>query len=436
MIGFLADDLTGAGDVLSQMHRYGLDARLVLSESASPLPTDLDVVGIAGPIRSAGFPEHASLVRAGLDQLAGINPHTVLYKVCSTFDSAPDRGSIGSAIEFMHERWPIHGPIPVVPAQPEFGRFTCFSHQFADSAGETFRLDRHPTASSHPSTPMRESDLRRLLADQMETGTPGYIHLPDLIGSADFHRAWDTLCHESRPSTFIVDAVTDRHLDMVAERLAVRSAGSRPSLVVGSGGIAAAIGRSITSHEGRQMERPPPRGPVLALSASASDITAKQIGYARAQGWIEIGIPGDLIRNPSDGDVASLVETADGHLARGRHVVIHSVLGPKDPRLQAEPKVDARALGQLLGTIASVLTATGKTRRVAFMGGDTTTHALSTMSVGSIRVTSQFVTAGPVCMVAGDPTIEDCEFLFKGGQVGPENILPLFAGEESSTGIS
>ena len=52
----------------------------------------------------------------------------VLYKVCSTFDSLPTVGSIGRAIELLHDAVPGHGSVPVLPAQPEFGRYTAFSN--------------------------------------------------------------------------------------------------------------------------------------------------------------------------------------------------------------------------------------------------------------------------------------------------------------------
>ena len=45
-VSFVADDLTGAADVLAQAHRYGLDAVLVIGGGDTPLPADADVVGI------------------------------------------------------------------------------------------------------------------------------------------------------------------------------------------------------------------------------------------------------------------------------------------------------------------------------------------------------------------------------------------------------
>ena len=69
-VSFVADDLTGAADVLAQAHRYGLDAVLVIGGGDTPLPIDADVVGIAGPARSLGGEAFDELVRAQLAQIA------------------------------------------------------------------------------------------------------------------------------------------------------------------------------------------------------------------------------------------------------------------------------------------------------------------------------------------------------------------------------
>src|SRR6185369_14236107 len=109
------DDLTGAGDVLAQCHRYGLEAALVIGDA--PLPTDADVVGFAGPARSLSGAAFDNQVSRDLAGIAALNLEVLLYKICSTFDSSSTVGSIGRGIELLHEQFPLHGPIPVVPAQ-------------------------------------------------------------------------------------------------------------------------------------------------------------------------------------------------------------------------------------------------------------------------------------------------------------------------------
>src|SRR5690349_15304116 len=156
--GFVADDLTGAADVLAQAHRYGLDAALVIGDA--PLPSDIDVVGFAGPARSLAGTAFDSLVPRDLAGLSALNLEVLLYWVWSTSDGATTIGSIGRGIHPLHEQFPLHGPIPVVPAQPAFGRYTAFSNHDATYASQVYRLDRHPVMSRHPSSPVSEADLR------------------------------------------------------------------------------------------------------------------------------------------------------------------------------------------------------------------------------------------------------------------------------------
>ena len=292
-VSFLADDLTGAADVLAQAHRYGLDAVLVVGGGDTPLPTDADVVGIAGPARSLGGEAFDELVRAQLAQIARTGAEVLLYKVCSTFDSLPTLGSIGRGIELLREQFAGLGPVAVAPAQPQFGRYTAFSNHFGVFADQVHRLDRHPVMSRHPSTPMHEADLRQVLAEQFtDRQVPAAVHLP-AYADGSFTERWRPARSESVPA-FVVDAVTDAHLDEVARALrsAAQTSAPHPSVVVGSGGIMAALARTATGRDARQPGPQHASGPVLVVSASASSTTAAQIGDAVTHGWADVRGPG------------------------------------------------------------------------------------------------------------------------------------------------
>src|SRR5690606_32760632 len=99
-------------------------------------------------------------------------------------DSSPEVGSIGTAIDIALPRaaepWS-----PMVVGAPQLKRWQAFGNLFANADGRRYRLDRHPTMSRHPVTPMREGDLQRHLAAQ--TGkSSALIDLVDLAsGSAE-----------------------------------------------------------------------------------------------------------------------------------------------------------------------------------------------------------------------------------------------------------
>lgn len=431
VFSFVADDLTGASDVLAQAHHHGLDAVLVVGDE--PLPIDADVVGVAGPARSLGGAAFDALVRRHLERIADAGVDVLLYKVCSTFDSALELGSIGRGIELLHERYPDHGPIPVAPAQPEFGRFTAFSDHYATHADTVYRLDRHPVMSRHPSTPMHESDLRRVLAGQF-TGPlarVGEVHLP-AHDDGTFSPRWHDLRQNPDLVAFVVDAVEERHLDAIAAALRESSRPDSPALVVGAGGIMAALARTVSGARARTPGAQRASGPVLAVSASASSVTADQIDDAVADGWHDVAVPAELLDGPDTDRQAVIEDRVRTALEAGHDVVVHTTRGIADSRYVRGTTVAAEHVGTLLGSLAARMAAAGLTRDIAVLGGDTSSHALTAMGVRRLRVADQFVTAGPVCRADDAAAVSGCRLLLKGGQVGPPDILRRFAGKSTT----
>ncbi|MBV8600746.1 MAG: four-carbon acid sugar kinase family protein, partial [Candidatus Eremiobacteraeota bacterium] len=174
MIAFYGDDFTGSTDALAQYFRWGLRGRLYLSvPNADEIAASRDdVIGVAGVARSlqtaAMDDEIVPFLRSSLREA-----RVLQYKVCSTFDSSAAVGSIGHVVR-LARREGFRGPFPVLPAQPHFGRFTLFSNHFATYGDGIERLDRHPTMANHPSTPMDEADLRRVLAAQGVQGVAAF----------------------------------------------------------------------------------------------------------------------------------------------------------------------------------------------------------------------------------------------------------------------
>lgn len=429
-IGFLADDLTGASDVLAQSHAQGLDAVLVLHPERG-LPTGVDVVGVAGPARSLNGRELDETVRAGLAPFARSNHPVLLYKVCSTFDSSPTVGSIGRAIELLHETFPGHGPIPVVPAQPGFGRYTAFSQHFGRHQGLVYRIDRHPVMARHPTTPMSESDLRYVLAEQFnDQSIPDAIQLPGYTDGS-FPSQWEA-ARGGSGHAFVVDCVDDGQLDQVAAALVGRARPRKgPVIIVGSGGIMAALARAVAGAPAVSPPRPRPGRPTLAVSASASVTTAEQIGDAVGRGWSEVPIPAGAWSD--DAAFAQVLRQVAENLRAGHDVVAHTVRGPDDPRLSVMGTGTAD-IGRSIGRIAAVMARGDLTRDVAICGGDTSTHALLEAEVDQLRVTAQFVTAGPICATDDRSALSGCRVFLKGGQVGPTDVLQRFATDTPTLG--
>ena len=144
-------------------------------------------------------------------------------------------GSIGRAIDLAA---PILGGTwhPLVVAAPAIARYQAFGNLFAAVNGVGYRLDRHPTMSRHPVTPMDEADVRLHLAKQ----TGRSIGLVDLVamkrGEADASLDRERTLGAEIVALDVVDDETLRE----AGRLVWEHRGER-LLAVGSQGVEYAL---------------------------------------------------------------------------------------------------------------------------------------------------------------------------------------------------
>ena len=145
---------------------------------------ELDVLGIAGAARSMT----PDAMRAELEPLgrlfATLGAPLLHYKTCSTFDSAPQLGSIGHAVSVL-QPFAANPLVAIVGGQPNLGRYCLFGNLFAAlrTGGEVYRLDRHPTMRAHPATPMHEADLR-LLLDHERSGAARAVIVDAIEGAS------------------------------------------------------------------------------------------------------------------------------------------------------------------------------------------------------------------------------------------------------------
>lgn len=178
-----ADDFTGSVDVLEALSLAGLRAALFPAPpTAEELASysALDAVGAEGVARTMPPEEMDEQLLPVLEALGQMGAPFFHYKICSTFYSSPVIGSIGKAAELIQQ---VFGPtrIPLVLGVPVLKKFCLFGHLFADGAGRVYRLDRHPTMSVHPITPMDEGDLLVHLGWQTQADVE-HIDFVQLLG--------------------------------------------------------------------------------------------------------------------------------------------------------------------------------------------------------------------------------------------------------------
>ncbi|MGW6497452.1 four-carbon acid sugar kinase family protein [Nonomuraea angiospora] len=401
---FVADDFTGATDALWQFRRLGLTGCLVTD--AGRLHDGYDVIGIATTARAAADP--VPVVLPVLRAVAALRPMVIQYKVCSTFDSSPAHGSIGAVIAALHREGLARGPVPVLAAQPELGRYTWFANHFVRSGAEVHRLDRYPPMRDHPVTPASESDLRIRLAEQ-GAGRVGWLPAwPE--PSEEAYRALGA------DAAFVADAQTEEHVRALG-RLLLADARRRggPLYCVGSGGLSHALASAHAAGGGKPREPEPlgPAAPVLVVSGSRSPITARQIDTAERAGWRVLDAFGGL--RGATGSFAGLLAEVAESLGEGRHTIVQSTRGPaRDPA----------AIGDLLGRIASVAVRSGLVGRLVVAGGDTSGQVVAALGARSLDVVASLAAGGPVCVLSsGDPACDGLEVALKGGQVGGDDYF-------------
>lgn len=416
LVAYYGDDLTGSIDVLLQFSRAGYAGRLFLG---LPEPAELraaasevGVVGIAGIARSLATAELESEVAPALRALTAVAPDVVQYKACSTVDSSPRIGSIGRVLEIGRS---VLGEaaVPMLFAQPDFGRYTVFGHHFAAEDGAVHRLDRQPTMSAHPVTPMTESDIARHLARQTDLSLAS-LPLTHYANSAVVR---DEL-ERAAAAAVVLDALREEDLTLLGEALWRLAEDRRPLFAIGSGGLSAALARTLPAPSARRgaAGTGPQRaaGAVLALSGSRSARTAAQIEHARVNGWTVLPLP-------LPGAPDRLTEMV-ALLGKGRSVVL--TVG--EQALPEGPEAAVAAIALAASTAISHATTAGAARRVIICGGDTSGRVLRALAITSVEIVANAVANVVTCAARSDRgELDGVEFTLKGGQMGPADLFEL-----------
>lgn len=421
ILRFHADDFTGASDVILQCRKNGMNAAIV--DDLENVEAD-SFDGLASTVRSMSVAQLEEYLPPVLELYKEQNPQVFLYKVCSTFDSSSTVGSIGRAIQLIRENLTPGMPVVVLPAQPGFGRWTAFRNHFAASGDKVYRLDRHPVMSCHPSTPMSESDLQLILADQ---GIPSerIASVNFLELRADSGVLENLITDDDKYDAIVVDGLCEEDLDAGAKAMVAASKKlSKTVAVVGSGGIAGALSRVTTA--GTELpDRKFEDGPVLALSGSRSPVTDQQLQSAAEDGWLMVSVDAEAVV----ADNAAVERTCDEAgvfeaLKAGRCVAVN--LAASEQGSSVDPAKLAQQSGQAYADLMLRAVKEVPNCRLMVLGGDTSSWTISNLAPERIQVASQFVQAGPIVTFSGTGLSENTPIVLKGGQVGGPNTLVDF----------
>ena len=433
LLTFYGDDFTGSSAVMEVLSFAGIETMLFLdvptARSLAQYP-NLKAIGVAGIARTksdAWMRANLPPVFEGLKKLGAPLCH---YKVCSTFDSAPNTGSIGVAAEVamavFDPKW-----IPLVVGAPAIGRYQVFGTLFAAASGEIHRLDRHPVMSRHPVTPMDEADLGRHLSRQtrLQTACIDYVTLRQ--GGSE-----TALRHIVQTGVSIValDAMDETTLE-IAGRLIDQE---RPGFAIGSQGIEYAL----VAHWRASGQLPgkvpsPTLAPVeqlFAVSGSCAPTTATQIDRAEAAGFAVLDLDAAKAADKTalDAETARVQAEALTLLSEGRDVLVTTARGPDDPGMNAaivergiRPETANASLGKALGHLVAEIRRSTGLPRIAVGGGDTSGHVLTELQADALSAVAPLAPGAPLCRVHApqQPEIDGLEVTLKGGQMGSPDFF-------------
>ncbi len=441
LIGYYGDDFTGSTDVMEALTRNGLRTVLFL---APPTPEQLAqyeglrAVGIAGISRSLPTEEMDTELRPAFTALRDLGVPIVHYKICSTFDSSPQIGSIGRAVEIGQE---VCTPsfVPVVVGAPYLNRFVVFGNLFAGEShsSNVYRLDRHPTMSCHPVTPMHESDLCLVLAEQMGQKI-AMCNVLDLEKSA--YDLWTIFDHRLRESANVIlfDTLTQPHLSQIGGLLWGEVQNGERIFSASSSGLEYAL----TAYWREQNSLPePPQFPqnsvaqIVGVSGSCSPAAAQQLRYAQENDFVVVNLSPDPNALEPLGDTATIIAIINNavenlSVSDCRGVLLNTCAGPDDPRLTAHadnPRLTSheykRSIGRALGQILRGILEATDIRRVVVAGGDTSGFVAKELGIVALEMVCPMAPGSPLCQAsAPDLPYDVMEIVFKGGQVGRQEF--------------
>ncbi|MCB1021417.1 MAG: four-carbon acid sugar kinase family protein [Acidobacteria bacterium] len=375
-------------------------------------------LGLAGVSRSqspAWMDEH---LPPAFEWLRATGAPLCHYKVCSTFDSAPHAGSIGRAIDIGLRVF--DAPFaPVVAGAPSLGRYTLFANLFAAAGPQVHRIDRHPTMSRHPVTPMDEADLRLHLGRQTAKSIASFdilsLQAPDV--DAHYHRLLET-----NPGVVLFDVLDEQSLTQIG-RLLWQEATARQTFVAGSSGVEYAL----VAHWREAGLLPPPKtfasaevDRIVVLSGSCSPVTESQIRWAESNGYAALRLDvAALAENPESARAS--IDQAVLALAQGRSAVLYTALGPDD---RSPAALDLDAVGRHAGHALRDVIARSGVRRAVVAGGDTSGHAGQQLGLYALTMQAPIAPGAPLCRAwSDDPTRDGLEVVFKGGQCGKQDFF-------------
>jgi len=375
-VGAIADDFTGATDLANTLSKEGLRvSQLIGVPREQTSPGEVDAIVVALKTRSIVPADAVAQSLAAFEWLQAQGAEQILFKYCSTFDSTAE-GNIGPVADALMDALDINFAL-VCPAYPENGR-TIFKGNL--HVGDV------PLAESsmkdHPLTPMRDSNLVRLMQAQSHKKV-GLIPYEAVESGVEAVEARIAVLKASGCTYGVADAISDRHLQVLGE------AAKDQKLITGGSGIAIGLPANFSTRSkggtGVSSRMPQTFGRSLVLAGSCSAATRAQIAQVKNK-WPAVRINVDALAREEDvvSDLSAWAEASAPDLP----VLIYASADPEEVAA-VQKRYGAERAGGLVekafGQLVQRLTAKGFTRLVV-AGGETSGAVVSALGISHLRI--------------------------------------------------
>jgi uncharacterized protein YgbK (DUF1537 family) len=410
ILGCIADDFTGATDLAGLLARSGVRVSLRIGIPDGPATDAAPFEVIALKIRTNPVEDAKSQSLAALDWLKGAGAERFFWKYCSTFDSTAE-GNIGPVAEALMEALGTDQTI-YCPAFPENGRSIFMGNLF---------VGEQPLAESpmkdHPLTPMRDSNLMRLLAPQVQDEV-GLVNRLTVAKGADAIKSALSTLGTKGTRHVVVDAVANDDLYQIAEAcrdMPLMTGGSAvamplPALYVADGTL---------SSDAPRTTRPALSSAKVVLSGSCSAMTNKQVASYIAKGRPAYHLdPLDLAEN---GAGAALDWLKGQNLSVGP--LVYATADPASVKA-AQSKLGVAKAGEIVEQALAQCAVAARdmgAAQVVVAGGETSGAVTQALGVDRLDIGPEIAPGVPWCFCQSDG--KTIALTLKSGNFGAETFF-------------
>lgn len=368
LLGCIGDDFTGSSDLANTLARAGMRTVQYSGVPTETVADDIQAGVVALKSRSIDPKEAIRLSLEALTWLKAQGCQQFFFKYCSTFDSTAE-GNIGPVADALADALNAHKVI-VCPAFPGTGRSIYQGYLFVNNV-----LLNESGMENHPLTPMRDANLRRVMAQQ-SSNEVGFVPASIVLQGASAIAKRMEAEHQAGHRMLIVDAMRD------ADLMEIGAAAKDLPLITGGSGVALGLPANFGC-KASEVPWQAQQGKAAILSGSCSSATREQIEHhMKTQPGIRIDVAKVIEGQQTPAEIAQWLSETDGL------PMAYSSSDPKEvQRLQSSFGRDAcaQALESFFGETAQLLVQSGVTR-LLIAGGETSGAVVESLKLDTLEI--------------------------------------------------